>query len=112
MVGETSNIDSERVGQIPHYIENLEEQVQKIMVLIRMRALIMGASEKISQQSTGKTSRQMEVEVMKKTGPTSSSKKNNSYPLRCKHWTFKIQIFSYMLIGKENATIKAREDEH
>lgn len=42
----------------------------------------MGASEEIPQQSTGKTSRQVEeVEIRNKTGPTSSSKMNNSYPL-------------------------------
>lgn len=63
-------------------MENSEEQMQMVVVPIYTRALIKGVSEEIPQQSTGKTSRQMKaVEIIKKTGPTSSSKMNNLSPL-------------------------------
>ena len=76
------NTASHRVGQILQCMENLEKQTQTVVVLICSRALIIGASEEIPQQSTGETSRQTEeVETMNRTGPTPSSKMNNSYPL-------------------------------
>lgn len=63
-------------------MENAEEQVQMVVVLTSSRALVMGASEEIPEQSAGKASRQREeVEITRKTGPTSSGKMNNSYPL-------------------------------
>lgn len=64
------------------YWKSYIQKMQMVVVLICSRELVMGASEEISQQSTGKTSRQVEeVEIMKTTGPASSSKMNNLHPL-------------------------------